>query len=343
MSLFSHAQVLTLNDGFEGSPMQSNLPASWNNCNDGISSGDTQPGCFNNTVAASQGNTYITLVTREMNPPGTAETAWADLLIPFEKDRCYNFSIDLTLSHEFYANDWTQDYYFDNPCILQVFGFNGDCHYPQSKELLWTSDIVDYFSWKTIDISVKPLIDSYQKIALRSYFIPETNFKNSALLIDNLQYKPQTNVFLHQDGLLVLPSTAHDIQWYFNDQLVAGENSLQMPEMGSGTYTARFYNEKGCFVVLSEYVIINMDGYSIYPNPATDYVTLECYSADNGNFQVYLYDNLGRIVIDKEYATHRGKNKMIFDFRNLATGLYHAKVLRNNLAPVDAKFVIMSD
>jgi hypothetical protein len=343
ISFSAHAQILTPNDGFEGNVVQNNVPPNWNNCNDGLSTGDTQPGCFHNTKPASQGHTYITLVTRELNPPGTAETAWANLLIPFEKDKCYHFSIDLTLSNEFLASLNFDDYYFNNPCILQVFGFNGDCNSPQSRELLWTSDVVDYFNWKTNNISVKPLLDTYHKIALRPYFVPEFNFKNAALLIDNLQFKLSSNVFIHENGLLSLPATASGIQWYFNDQLIPGENTVQMPYIGNGSYKASFFDENGCLIITSEYFSIDTDSYSIYPNPTTNFVTLESFSTDNGNFQVYLYDNLGRIVIDKEYATHRGKNKMIFDFRNLATGLYHLKVLRNNLATVDTKLIIMSD
>jgi hypothetical protein len=77
VSLFSLAttgQVLTSNDGFE-----TNLyyfpPSYWNNCDDNMSSGDIQPGAFNNHLPASQGNKYISLVTREFNVPGTVETA----------------------------------------------------------------------------------------------------------------------------------------------------------------------------------------------------------------------------------------------------------------------------
>jgi hypothetical protein len=125
-STFIFSQVLTSNDGFEGQKQKHVPPPGWYNCDD-VSSVDTQPGIMDNNKYPSEGSTYISLVTREVGPPGTVETVWADLKIPFMKDSCYKISLDLSLSKEFNGSYNWETYYFDTPCILQIIGFNGEC------------------------------------------------------------------------------------------------------------------------------------------------------------------------------------------------------------------------
>jgi gliding motility-associated-like protein len=183
----SHEQVLTLNDGFEGTPTQGLPPVGWNNCNDGHSSVDTQPGFFHDFTPAPQGQSYISIVTREVDPPGTIETVWANLLIPFEINKEYLLSLDLSRSHEFYGTYGFTDYYFDNPCILQIIGFNGDCVAPQDSELLWQSNALDSYDWLTFHVSVKPSKATFNNIAIRPNFISSSDIKNSVVYIDNLK------------------------------------------------------------------------------------------------------------------------------------------------------------
>lgn len=187
------AQVITTNDGFEGSPMQGTPPPGWQNCNDGLSTGDTQPGWFHNHVPASEGQTYLSLVTRALNPFATVETVWADLLSPLEQGVAYHMTIDLSLSSNFQGDFNWDTYYFNNPCVLRVIGFNGDCDAPAQSEILWESGIVDVFGWQTFDISFSPQSGNYQSIALRPYFTPVNNIKNSALLLDALKSVPSVD------------------------------------------------------------------------------------------------------------------------------------------------------
>lgn len=188
------AQVLTANDGFEGPPTQGTPPPGWYNCNDGLSTGDTQPGAFQNYVPASEGQSYLSLVTRALNPPGTVETVWANLLIPFEQDEHYSLTIDLSLSLDFQGDYNWETYYFNNPCKLRIIGFNGDCASPSESELLWESSILTNYDWQTFDVSFTPNDGTYQYIALRPYFISMNNFQNSSLLLDDLRYVNENGI-----------------------------------------------------------------------------------------------------------------------------------------------------
>jgi gliding motility-associated-like protein len=147
---------------------------------------DTQPGFFSNNVAPAEGGSYVSLVTRQLNPPGTVETVWADLLIPFEQFSTYTFTVDLSLSDNFQGSIGWDTYYFDHPCVLQIFGFNGDCASSQDRELLWQSAPLTNFGWQTFTVSFSPSLATFSKMAIRPFFTPENNYQNSAVLVYNL-------------------------------------------------------------------------------------------------------------------------------------------------------------
>ena len=179
------AQTLTLNDGFEGTPQMAVPPPNWYNC--GVSSsGDTQPGFFGNNVPPAQGGTYISLVTRGVGTPGTAERVWADLLVPFVQFSTYVLTVQLSLTNDF-EGDWGwETYVFNNPCIFQVIGFNGNCENWNDRELLWQSEVITNFGWQTFTITCTPTLNTFSRLLIRPFFSPPTNYQNSALLIDDL-------------------------------------------------------------------------------------------------------------------------------------------------------------
>lgn len=185
MSGSVQAQTLTMNDGFEGTPQMAVTPPNWTNC--GVSSsGDTQPGPFGNNVPPAQGGSYISLVTRGVGTPGTAERVWADLLQPFEQFSTYVFTVQLSLTNDFEGYWGWETYTFNNPCIFQVIGFNGNCENWNDRELLWQSDLITNFGWQTFTVTCTPTLNTFSRILIRPFFSPPTNYQNSALLIDDL-------------------------------------------------------------------------------------------------------------------------------------------------------------
>jgi len=182
-------QVVTENDGFEGTPSQGIPPNGWHNCGDGNSSCDTQPGPFFNHMQPSQGSSYISLVTREFGPPGSVETVWSYLNYPFRKGHTYTLLLDITQSESFEGWYDLGTYIFDNPVRLEIIGITGSCYGPGYRELLNQSEIIHHFSWRTFEFTITPQTDDFEKIGLRAQFISPGEYKNSALLIDNLRYK----------------------------------------------------------------------------------------------------------------------------------------------------------
>jgi len=344
-SIHCSAQVITANDSFEGTPIHNYPPPSWTNLNDGLSTVDTQPGVMHNTMPPSEGTSYVSMVTRELNPPGTTETMWANLLTPFQKDKCYALSLDLAVSATDYGTlDWI-DYYFNNPSRLAIYGFNGDCLTTADKELLWRSEVISDFSWQTVPILVNPRNNTYHRIEFQTEFASPGNYKNSALLIDHFQLRDTLTSFIHKDGLLELPENSSSIQWYFNNEAVPGASTPIMPELGTGLYRAVFVNKEGCLVDWEEnYIFIgNPDWIEYYPNPAVYEVKLKFYSDGQAPCLLYIYNALGKLAMVRELNVRDGNNLIPIDLTRLATGYYHMKLLRPGMKPLLMKLLVMRD
>jgi len=131
------------NGSFEGTPVTGVPPEGWSACHY-YSTPDTQPGSWGVTQSASNGSTYISLVTRgsETETPNTTENVQTQLLKTMLKGNEYHLDIDLAYSEVF---QWGI-YSYTNPAKLQVFGGVNSC---DKKELLWESQPINHTEWKT--------------------------------------------------------------------------------------------------------------------------------------------------------------------------------------------------
>jgi hypothetical protein len=91
------------NPAFEGPPGRPQSPPAWSACNN-FSTPDTQPGTWNVSLAHSDGQTYISLVTRGLNGEPKDDSREA-IGIPFKKDFAlgvtYKISVDLAYANNF--------------------------------------------------------------------------------------------------------------------------------------------------------------------------------------------------------------------------------------------------
>ncbi len=327
------AQEITKNDGFEGTSQRAVPPPHWNNSESGPSSVDTQPNIFDNIQEASQGETYISLITRRVGPPGSKETVWADLINPLEQGKCYSFDIDLSLSNQFNATyNWTQVYYFnEKPCVFQIIGFNGEIHNTEDLEILWESENLFDAFWQTFNAEISPVNNTYERIALRPNFAMADEYKNTVVLVDNLRHSIYTNIFTYENGILNIPDGATEISWYYNGQFIPNETANQMPILGSGLYEARFFDGNNCFVITSEEIDIDYDHLACYPVPTADQTTVECFSSQEGTFKLYLYNELGQLVLIEDKDVVGGINKITLNLNQLPDAVYYLQIHRMEL------------
>jgi len=316
---------ITNNDSFEGMQQRDTPPGSWNNCDDNLSTADTQPGQWGVNKQASHQKTYISLITREISQPNTVETVWAKLIEPIKKDSCLNFSIDLCISSEFRADFQGTTYSFFNPCVLRVFGFNTNCSDTTEREILWESEPITHSNWKTYFVECKPKNNTYTKIGLQPYFFPKDNLKNSALLIDNIRHMPIDIVY--EEGELIVPEGSTNIQWYYNNNPLIGANDRTLPPFVDGYYQVFYTDPDGCKrFTKSVFIKKPVSTFQVFPNPSQGQGSFQIYSnkKERSSYELVVYDASSRLVHKENININFGLNTKVFDFSNFAKGIYHA-------------------
>jgi gliding motility-associated-like protein len=188
LSLIAHnlakAQIIS-NGSFEGTPQQDNPPEDWHSCNE-FSTPDTQPGSWEVRKAASDGNSYLGLVTRGNLGPyaNHTEAAGTQLLKPLLKDKAYDFKLDLAFSESWgHFIDFGSTFLkYDTPARLRIYGGSSAC---DKLELLWESPVVDHHEWQAYSFTLLPLVQDVHYLILEvAYSTNHHAFGN--ILIDNM-------------------------------------------------------------------------------------------------------------------------------------------------------------
>jgi len=157
------------NASFEGEPEDATVPVGWFPCAVGTTP-DILPGPWGVYQEASEGDTYMGLITRE---DGSWESVGQRLAQPIQPKDCYSFSLDLAHSNT-YA-DYTQN------LKLRIWGGTTRC---AKEQLLGETDFVTHRDWEQYDF----MFVAKQQI---NYIIFEAFYKDSRfshrgnILIDN--------------------------------------------------------------------------------------------------------------------------------------------------------------
>jgi hypothetical protein len=69
-----------------------------------------------------------------------------------------------------------------------------------------------------------------------------------------------------------------------------------------------------------------MAGASLYPNPASNSLTLDFSSKINGESQLQVFDGMGRSVYAEQLPVQKGENKHSFSIESLSAGLYFLRL-----------------
>ena len=165
----SHAQedVHLVNPSFEGDPRQGTiqfgyfytpLPNGWSDCGRFIFPEETPPDIhpnnyWKNTTPASEGNTYLGMVVRSNE---TWESATQRLTGLLRKDVCYDLTVDLSRSNNYWSRAGRKDTTLQNyktPAVLRIWGGTGICN---KEQLLVESDPVSNESWEEYSFTVQP-------------------------------------------------------------------------------------------------------------------------------------------------------------------------------------------
>ena len=193
---FSHTTFgqIIINPSFEDRPQESEPPDPWFGCNQ-YSTPDTQPGSWGIQTKASDGQTFVSIVTRGSTGlinDNTAEAIGAKLN-NLQNNVCYSVSMDLAFSMEaiFYGD---QTIRYDDPLELKVWVSEEEC---QKSTLLWTSPIIDHTDWRTYSFN---LSGNYNYIIMEATY-PGDKRDYGNILLDNIRIA-ETSLDIGADTML---------------------------------------------------------------------------------------------------------------------------------------------
>ena len=130
----SMGQMRLNNSSFEGAPQDATVPTGWFPCERG-STPDILPGPWNVFIEASEGETYMGLITRE---DGSWESVGQRLRTPLKNTKCYKFSLDLAHSRN-YAG-------YNEPIKLRIWAGRTKC---SKEQILGQTQSINHSDWRT--------------------------------------------------------------------------------------------------------------------------------------------------------------------------------------------------
>jgi len=168
--VFSVAQTTLNNASFEDEPQDATVPTGWHICELGTTP-DILPGFWGVKTEASEGETYIGLITRA---DGSFESIGQRLRKSLKADECYQLSVDLA-----YAKTYAG---YNHPLRLRIWGGSGKC---SKTQLIVESPIIDHTDWKnyTFKFVTEKKI---RYITIEAYNDEEKAPVKGNILIDNI-------------------------------------------------------------------------------------------------------------------------------------------------------------
>lgn len=164
------AQSGLLNASFEGEPQDATVPVGWHACAPGTTP-DILPGVWGVYTEASEGDTYVGLITRD---DGTWESIGQRLTVPLKDKECYKFTLDLAHSKTYSG--------YNLPIKLRIWGGNTKC---QKNQLLLETDFIDHSDWKTYNVKFTTK-GEIRYIIFEAFYKDGTFSRRGNILIDNL-------------------------------------------------------------------------------------------------------------------------------------------------------------
>ena len=132
-------------------------------------------------------------------------------------------------------------------------------------------------------------------------------------------------------------------QWYLDSVAIQGATSPSIYISQSGIYTVEVTNEYGCKIAASLNVTAGVQNYfmdatiSLYPDPASNQLTIHTSSLKNEGVMVEVVDMLGRMT-SPPATLFQEKGDAVIDVSQLAAGMYFVE-LKSGSSSVVKKFV----
>ena len=179
----SSSQIIK-NRSFEGEPGKHKSPLNWYKCHH-QSTPDTQPGFWEVTTPASDGETYLDLVTRGTFGPHawTTEDIGTSVKLPWEVGAIYTFTMDLARSDQWGHDSWYGWVPYTNPVVLRIWAGWFEC---SRDEVIWESPIIEHTDWRTYEFTYIPTKPDMTYLIMEVDWAYPDSFYFGNMLIDNM-------------------------------------------------------------------------------------------------------------------------------------------------------------
>lgn len=169
--IWAFGQAVYLNNpSFEGEPQDATVPTAWFTCQLGATP-DVLPGVWGVYQEASEGETYLGLITRD---DGSWEDVSQRLPQSLKAGQCYTFSVDLANAKNYET--------YNGPLKLRIWAGRQRC---QKDQLLYESPRIKEARWASYEVEFTPeqpvhylIIEAYHKDGRFAY--------RGNILIDNI-------------------------------------------------------------------------------------------------------------------------------------------------------------
>jgi hypothetical protein len=147
------------------------------------------------------------------------------------------------------------------------------------------------------------------------------------------------SISLHGDSLISGSSSFN--QWYFNGELLPGENQYFIVPMLTGSYQVGIIDDNGCESLLSEpYFYTSLpaipvkEKLQLFPNPTNGKLYINGIPVLNRNIVINIYSETGKLL-----SSAVANNPV--DISGLPPGIYLAKLLEADLTLLNQKIVLI--
>lgn len=137
---------------------------------------------------------------------------------------------------------------------------------------------------------------------------------------------------------LFCPAVYASYQWYLGGSPIPGATNPTYVYITNGNYYVEVTNVLGCSTVSTIFPVNDVGiaeaelaaGLNVYPNPATDEITLEIDQNISGNIRISLINITGQEVYAENCGLRNGMYKKQISLKEFANGIYYLQVLTEN-------------
>ena len=239
------------------------------------------------------------------------------------------------------SNNWQQracedvlfaDFTFETVCVGSVEKFTDA-----------STGVIESRNWYVNDVLVSTEVSPNLEFPEAGEYTVRLEIKESEELVNNYFQTINTidntlpeNEILLSGNQLVSRIPADSYQWFNNGELLEGETGRTLNLIGLEGAFFVVANDETCsrkspefeFRVTSSEEDLFDSEYNLYPNPASEALTIEVQSAYTGTVEINMLDLSGRRIYSKSFDKNGFQLKQSIDTNDLPNGLYLVRIMQ---------------